>query len=47
MRNVDINKAHFSCVDGRASDEVMGTWGGDAGELMLGLAVYEELVRVM
>ena len=43
LRNVEISKHHFSCCDGRSSDEVLGTWGGDAGEMMLAIAVWEDL----
>ena len=44
LRNIEITKHHFSCCDGRSSDEIMGTWGGDAGEMLLAIAVWEELI---
>eukprot|EP00750_Incisomonas_marina_P021727 INCI4652.1.p1 GENE.INCI4652.1~~INCI4652.1.p1 ORF type:complete len:308 (+),score=56.71 INCI4652.1:271-1194(+) len=43
LRNVEVTKHHFSCCDGRSSDEILGTWGGDAGEIMLAIAVWEDL----
>ena len=43
LRVVDLLRHGFSSVDGRSSDEVLGTWGGDAGELLLACAVWEEL----
>jgi hypothetical protein len=43
LRNVEITRHHFSCCDGRSSDEIIGTWGGDAGEMMLAIAVWEDL----
>lgn len=39
---VPVDKMYFSDVDGRSSDEVLGTWGGDLGELLVGLAVVED-----
>ena len=42
LRVVDLLSHGFSSVDGRSSDEVLGTWGGDAGELLLASAVWEE-----
>ena len=43
LRVVNLLRHGFSSVDGRSSDEVLGTWGGDAGELLLACAVWEEL----
>ena len=36
-------KTHFaSDIDGRSSDEVLGVWGGEFGELLLTLSVWED-----
>lgn len=40
---VDPVKYHFSCLDGRIKDPILGTPGGDAGEFILALHVYETL----
>lgn len=37
------DKNSFSCLDGRITRGVLGTPGGDAGEFILGLLVYEDL----
>ncbi|MFO7564204.1 MAG: hypothetical protein R6X02_16275 [Enhygromyxa sp.] len=39
--DLDAEKLELSCVDGRSQDEVIGTPGGDAGELLLLLAAAE------
>ena len=36
-----VRKYYMSSPDGRSSDEVMGSWGGDFGEMLLGLSVLE------
>eukprot|EP00696_Hemimastix_kukwesjijk_P006625 gnl/Hemi2/1836_TR644_c0_g1_i1.p1 gnl/Hemi2/1836_TR644_c0_g1~~gnl/Hemi2/1836_TR644_c0_g1_i1.p1 ORF type:complete len:412 (+),score=121.59 gnl/Hemi2/1836_TR644_c0_g1_i1:84-1319(+) len=36
--------ASFSCTDGRNTNEILGTPGGDLGEFLLALSVYEETV---
>jgi hypothetical protein len=38
---VDPNKESFHCMDGRENGAFLGTPGGDAGEFILGLFVYE------
>lgn len=38
-----VDRGHESCVDGRDGHAVLGTPGGDAGELLLALASYERL----
>eukprot|EP00941_MAST-03F_sp_MAST-3F-sp1_P002017 g2017.t1 len=43
LRMVQVKDQYLSSPDGRSSDEVMGTWGGDAGELFLKVAVWEDL----
>lgn len=43
FRIVDVQKHSYECVDGRSSNELMGTWGGDAGELMLVAATWEDM----
>jgi len=42
LRIVNVLKHSFSSVDGRSSDELLGTWGGDAGELLLVAATWED-----
>jgi len=36
---------HFSCLDSRTTGEMMGTPGGDAGEFILALSQYENLIN--
>jgi hypothetical protein len=43
LRMVEHSGYYWSAPDGRSSDEVLGTWGGDAGELFLKFAVWEDL----
>jgi hypothetical protein len=38
---VNIGDHHFSCLDGRINKPILGTPGGDAGEFILALNVYE------
>lgn len=40
---VRVTKSPFHSIDGRTSDEILGTPGGDAGEFILALLVYEDL----
>merc|ERR1712216_232344 len=40
---VKVSEASFSCVDGRYTDSVLGTQGGDFGELLLALNVFEQM----
>lgn len=40
---VDPQHASFRCIDGRVSYPSLYTMGGDAGEFMLGVIIYEEL----
>jgi len=39
---VNVEKTSFKCLDGRNSKSVLGTPGGDAGEFILALSVFEE-----
>jgi len=32
-----VDEQYFSCLDGRITDPILGTPGGDAGEFILGL----------
>ncbi len=41
-RAANFSRHYMSSVDHRSPDEVIGTWGGDFGELVLALAVAEE-----
>ncbi len=43
---VNIADSHFECLDGRNNGGILGTPGGDAGEFILGLHVYEDIVGV-
>lgn len=42
---VDPTAYHFSCLDGRIKNPVLGTPGGDSGELILALNIYEKMTR--
>ena len=44
LNYVRVPEASFSCLDGRFNDPVLGTPGGDAGEFILALSVYEDLL---
>jgi len=39
-----LKKQLFSCLDGRSNTPIIGTPGGDAGEFILALMVYEDLL---
>ncbi|CAG9333175.1 unnamed protein product [Blepharisma stoltei] len=41
-----ITHSAFRCLDGRIVDDILGTPGGDAGEFVLGLLVYQDLAGV-
>ena len=38
-----VTHTSFRCLDGRITDPILGTPGGDAGEFVLGLLVYEDM----
>lgn len=38
----NVETTHCSCIDGRDSSQVIGAPGGDAGEFVLNMAVYEK-----
>ena len=42
---VKVTEASFSCLDGRFNNPVLGTPGGDSGEFILALSVYEDLLQ--
>jgi len=39
----EVTRSSFSCLDGRITEEALGAPGGDAGEFVLGLIVYEDI----
>lgn len=41
---VVVPETSFKCLDGRNAKALLGTPGGDAGEFILGLMVYEDLL---
>lgn len=41
---VNVADTHFSCVDGRVEGGVLGAPGGDLGEYILALHVYENML---
>jgi hypothetical protein len=43
LRMADASKHYFSDIDGRSSEEALRVWGGEAGELLLALAVWEDM----
>ena len=44
FKMADIKSTNWSCLDGRLKKEGMFTLGGDLGELLLGLHVYEGII---
>jgi len=43
---IDVRTASFGCVDGRATGEGLGAWGGDFGEFVTGLNIYEQMTTI-
>lgn len=43
LRVAPVKELSFGCVEGGSDTEQAGTWGGDAGELLLALAVAEKV----
>ena len=43
LRVVDVRKQYFSDIDGRSSEEALHVWGGEAGELLLALSVWDDM----
>eukprot|EP00298_Acanthocystis_sp_HF-20_P017298 c21718_g1_i1.p1 GENE.c21718_g1_i1~~c21718_g1_i1.p1 ORF type:complete len:445 (-),score=250.57 c21718_g1_i1:58-1392(-) len=43
---VDVRTASFGCVDGRSAEEGLGTWGGDFGEFVTSLNIYEQMTTM-
>lgn len=44
LNYVKVPNFSFKCLDGRNQEDVLATPGGDAGEFILALIVYEDLV---
>ena len=44
LRYVLITETSFKCLDGRSNDKILGTPGGDSGEMIIALSVYEDLI---
>jgi len=44
LQYANVDKQYFSCLDGRIKEPMLGTPGGDAGEFILGLAMYKEVL---
>jgi len=43
---VNVHSASFGCADGRSAEEGLGTWGGDFGEFVTALNVYEQMATI-
>ena len=43
---VNVAEQHFECLDGRIRKGVLGTPGGDAGEFILALFIYENMDNI-
>ena len=43
LKMVDVTKSAYHDIDGRSSEESIRIWGGEAGELLLALAVWDDL----
>lgn len=41
---VNVGETGFHCIDGRISEAALGTPGGDAGEFILALHIYEDML---
>jgi len=39
----DLRSSSFGCTDGRATEETLSTWGGDIGEFITAINVYEQM----
>lgn len=44
LNYVRVPEASFKCLDGRFNDPILGTPGGDTGEFIMALSVYEDLL---
>jgi len=44
LNYVLITETSFKCLDGRNNNPVLGTPGGDSGEFIIALSVYEDLI---
>jgi hypothetical protein len=42
----DVRTSSFGCVDGRSAEEALGTWGGDFGEFVTALNIYEQMTTI-
>ena len=43
LRLVDATQSSFHDIDGRSSEESVRVWGGEAGQLLLALAVWDDM----
>lgn len=46
MSWVNVRTATFGCADGRSAQEGLSTWGGDFGEFVTALNVYEQMATI-
>ena len=44
LNYINVENSEFSCLDGRSSRSVLASPGGDTGEFILALMVYEDLI---
>jgi hypothetical protein len=44
LEYANVDNQYFSCLDGRVKQPMLGTPGGDAGEFILGLAMYKDVI---
>lgn len=44
LNYVKVPEASFNCLDGRFNEAILGTPGGDTGEFIMALTVYEDLL---
>jgi hypothetical protein len=43
---INVHAASFGCADGRSAEEGLGTWGGDFGEFLTAINVYEQMATI-
>ena len=44
LKYINVENSEFSCLDGRTNQNVLASPGGDAGDFILALMVYEDLL---
>jgi hypothetical protein len=44
LKYVNVEDTHFECLDGRNQKGILATPGGDAGEFILALHIYDDLL---